>query len=118
MGIRSIERRLAAELCYEVVVQAVRDYLAESRRAGRLADPFEHLVVPIIRAGFYPPGLLSVKHLIIRREEGITGVESGEGSKNGAIYLPEDDFLIEAIMGLYSTMLRAAARRAAMKLQG
>ena len=69
MGIRSMERRLAPELCYEAVAEAVHAYVEESRQAGRLLWPHEHLVVPIIRAGYYPPGLLSVKHFISRRQQ-------------------------------------------------
>jgi hypothetical protein len=119
MGIRSIEKRLAAELCFEAVVQAVNDYLDECRRAGRYLPPHEHLVTPIIRAGFYPQGLLSIKHFI-SREEMTARAERRDGTgEGGKLHLPDADSLIEAIMYPFPTpRLRTANRRAAMNLNG
>ena len=119
MGIRSIEKRLAAELCFEAVVEAVDDYLDECRQAGRYLPPHEHLEMPIIRAGFYPPGLLDVKHFIFR-EEMIARAErrsaTGKGRKLG---LPDADSLIEAIMHPYPIVrLRTATHRKLLQLQG
>lgn len=115
MGIRSVEKRLAAELCFEAVVKAVNDYLDECRQAGRSLPPHEHLVTPIIRAGYFPPGLLSINHFIYReRAERRKG--TGEGKE---LSLPGADSLIERIMHPYPTnRLRTAVRRAAMKLSG
>jgi len=119
MGIRSIEKQLAAELCFEAVVEAVNDYLDECRQAGRYLPPHEHLVMPIIRAGFYPQGLLSIKHFISREEKAAWAErrdETGEGRK---LDLPSADSLIEMIMYPFPIVrLRAAIRRAAMKLSG
>ncbi len=119
MGIRSIEKQLAGELCFEAVVEAVNDYLDECRQAGRYLPPHEHLVMPIIRAGFYPPGLLSIKHFISREEkaaraEGRDG--TGEGRKLG---FPDADSLIEAIMHPYPiARLKTARHRKMLQLQG
>ncbi len=112
MGIRSIEKRLAAELCFEAVVEAVNDYLDECSQAGRYLPPHEHLVMPIIRAGFYPPGLLSIKHFISREKK----EAQGEGRK---LDLPSADSLIEAIMYPYPIVrLKTARHRKMLKLQG
>jgi hypothetical protein len=59
MGLRSIESNLAAELCYEAVTNVVRDYLDESREVGRYLYYYDNLVVPILRCGYQPPGLLN-----------------------------------------------------------
>jgi hypothetical protein len=116
MGLRSIERHLAAELCYEAVTNAVRDYLEESRKAGRYLYYYENLVVPIIRAGFYPPGLLDVKHFIFRQEE-VLHVEKKFANEEGAqIRLVAEGILIEEIMSPYPThRLRARLQREAME---
>ena len=115
MGIRSVEKRLAAELCFEAVVEAVNDYLDECRQAGQSLPPHEHLVTPIIRAGYFPPGLFSAKDLIYRERAQRRG-GTGEGKE---LSLPSADSLIEAIMHPYPTnRLRTAVRRAAMKLSG
>ena len=119
MGIRSIEKQLAAELCFEAVVEAVNDYLDECRQAGRYLPPHEHLVMPIIRAGFYPQGLFKITHFISRekmeaRAEGRDG--TGEGRK---LDLPDADSLIEAIMYPYPIVrLRTARHRKMLQLQG
>src|SRR5438132_4279503 len=90
MGIRGIERRLAAELCYEAVAEAVDDYLAESREAGRLLWPHEHLVLPIIRAGYYPPGLLGVKDFIFRHQDVARAERKHVGEEAGELSLPDE----------------------------
>jgi hypothetical protein len=114
MGIRSVEKRLAAELCFEAVVKAVNDYLDECRQAGQSLPPHEHLVTPIIRAGYFPPGLLSINHFIYR-ERAETRKGTGEGKE---LSLPSADSLIEGIMHPYPmNRLRTAFRRAA-KLSG
>lgn len=105
MGIRSIERRLAPELCYEAVVEAVHEYLGKSRDAGRLLPPHEHLVVPIIRAGYYPPGLLGVGDFISRQEPSVR-----RAAEEGEITWVDEDSLIEEIMAPYPTA-RLRARR-------
>ncbi len=119
MSIRSIEKRLAAELCFEAVVEAVNDYLDECSQAGRYLPPHEHLVMPIIRAGFYPPGLLSIKHFIYR-EEMIARAEMRDGTGRGReLDLPDADSLIEAIMYPYPIVrLKTATHRKMLKLQG
>ncbi len=119
MSIRSIEKQLAAELCFEAVVEAVNDYLDECRQAGRYLPPHEHLVMPIIRAGFYHPGLLGVKHFI-SREEMIARAEGRDGTGEGRkLALPDADPLIEAIMYPYPIVrLKTATHRKMLQLQG
>ncbi len=119
MGIRSIEKQLAAELCFEAVVEAVNNYLDECRLAGRYLRPHEHLVMPIIRAGFYPPGLLSIKHFI-SREEMIARVEKKNATGEGReLDFPSSDSLIEEIMRPYPIVrLRTARHRKMLQLQG
>ncbi len=119
MGIRSVEKQLAAELCFEAVVEAVNDYLDECTQVGRLLPPHEHLVIPIIRAGFYPPGLLSIKHFISREEEAARA-ERRDGTSIGTkLDLPSADSLIEAIMHPYPTArLRTARHRKILQLRG
>ena len=119
MSIRSIEKQLAAELCFEAVVEAVNDYLDECRQAGRYLPPHEHLVMPIIRAGFYPPGLLSIKHFISREREEAQA-EGRDGTREGRkLALPDADSLIEAIMYPYPIVrLKTATHRQMLKLQG
>ena len=117
MGIRGIERRLAAELCYEAVATVVHEYLEESRQAGRLLWPHDHLVVPIIRAGYYPPGLLGVKHFIYRHQDVARAERKHMGEEAGEPTLPDEDLLIEEIMWPYPTArLRARQRREATRL--
>ena len=117
MGIRGIERRLAAELCYEAVAEAVHDYLEESRQAGRLLWPHEHLVVPIIRAGYYPPGLLDVKDFIYRHQDVARAERKHMGEEAGELSVPDEGSLIEEIMWPYPTArLRARQRREATRL--
>jgi hypothetical protein len=118
MGIRSIEKRLAAELCFEAMVEAVNDYLDECRRAGRYLPPHEHLITPKVRAGFYPQGLLSIKHFI-SREEVTARAERRDGTGEGRLHLPGADSLIEAVMYPFPIVrLRAATHRKMLKLQG
>ncbi len=119
MGIRSIEKQMAAELCFEAVVEAVNDYLDDCRRASRYLPPHEHLVIPIIRAGFYPPGVLDVKHFIFR-EEMIARVERKNATGKGReLDFPSADSLIEEIMRPYPIVrLRTARHRKMLQLQG
>jgi len=117
MGIRGIERRLAAELCYEAVADAVDDYLEESRQAGRLLWPHEHLVLPIIRAGYHPPGLLGVKDFIFRHQDVARAERKHMGEEAGELSLPDEGSLIEWIMWPYPTArLRARQRREEARL--
>ena len=119
MGIRSIEKQLAAELCFEAVVEAVNDYLDECGQAGRYLPPHEHLVMPIIRAGFYPQGLLSIKHFI-SREKIEAQAERRDGTGAGRkLDFPSADSLIETIMHPYPLVrLRSASHRKMLQLQG
>jgi hypothetical protein len=57
MGLRSLERKLAPEICYQIVAEAVDEYLRRSGEAGHLLGPVENLKMPILRAGFQPAGL-------------------------------------------------------------
>lgn len=57
MGLRSLERRLATEVCYDIVAGRVDEYLRQSEEAGHLLNPVSNLEHPILRAGFHPPGL-------------------------------------------------------------
>ena len=119
MGIRSIEKQLAAELCFEAVVEAVNDYLDECGQAGRYLPPHDHLVMPIIRAGFYPQGLFKITHFIFR-EEMAARAEGRDGTGKGReLYFPSADSLIETIMYPYPTVrLRTARHRKMLQLQG
>ncbi len=68
MGLRSLERKLAPEICYQIVAEAVDEYLRRSREAGQLLGPVENLKMPILRAGFQPAGLHETVHeLALRR---------------------------------------------------
>ncbi len=119
MSIRSIEKQLAAELCFEAVVEAVNDYLDACRQAGRYLPPHEHLVMPIIRAGFYPQGLFKITH-IISREEKAARAETSDGiGKGRKLGFPSADSLIEEIMYPYPIVrLRTARHRKMLQLQG
>ena len=119
MGIRSVEKQLAAELCFEAVVEAVNEYLDECGQAGRYLPAHEHLVMPIIRAGFYPQGLFKIGHFILR-EEMIARVERKNATDKGReLDFASADSLIETIMYPYPTArLRTATHRKMLQLQG
>ncbi len=114
-----MEKQLAAELGFEAVVEAVNDYLDACRQAGRYLPPHDHLVMPIIRAGFYPQGLLSIKHFISREKQ-----EAQAEGRDGIgvvrkLDLPDADSLIEAIMYPYPIVrLKTATHRKMLQLQG
>ena len=110
MGLRSIERHLAPELCYEAVTTAVRDYLQESRKAGRYLYYYDNLVVPIKRAGYQPPGLLNVGDFIFRLEEVLSAEKKLASEEGRQIRLVNEGTLIEEIMKPYPTA-RLCARR-------
>ncbi len=119
MGIRSIEKQLAAELCFEAVVEAVNDYLDACRQAGRYLPPHEHLVMPIIRAGFYPSGLLSIKHFISREKMEAQAERRDGTGEVMKLDLPDADSLIEAIMYPYPIVrLKTATHRKMLQPQG
>lgn len=119
MGIRSIEKQMAAELCFEAVVEAVNDYLDDCRRASRYLPPHEHLVIPIIRAGFYPPGVLDVKHFIFREEMIARAERKNATGKGRELDFPSADSLIEEIMYPYPIVrLRTARHRKLLQFQG
>lgn len=65
-----MERRLATEICYEVVAEVVDEYLSRSREAKRLLNPFDHLKIPILREGFHPPGLHEAVQEVARLRPG------------------------------------------------
>ena len=88
MGIRSIEKQLAAELCFEAVVEAVNDYLDECRQARRYLPPHDHLVIPIIRAGFYTQGLFKIGHFIFREEKIARVDRKNATGKGGSLIFP------------------------------
>ncbi len=119
MGIRSVEKQLAAEVCFEAVVEAVNDYLDECGQAGRFLPPHEHLVMPIIRAGFYPQGLFKITHFIFREEMAARAERSDATGKGKKLDFPSADSLIEAIMYPYPIVrLKIATHRKMLKLQG
>jgi hypothetical protein len=116
MGLRSIERYLAPELCYEAVTRAVRDYLQESRKVGHYLYYYDNLVVPIIRAGYYPPGLLNDGDFIFRQEEVLRAEVKFANETGAQIRLVAEGILIEEIMSPYPThRLRARLQREAME---
>ena len=119
MGIRSIEKQLAAELCFEAVVEAVNDYLDECMQAGRYLPPHDHLVMPIIRAGFYPQGLFKITRFIFREEKAARAERSDATGKGRKLDFPSADSLIEEIMRPYPIVrLRTARHRKILQLQG
>jgi len=119
MGIRSIEKQLAAELCFEAVVEAVNDYLDQCGQAGRYLPPHEHLVMPIIRAGFYPQGLFKITHFISREEKAAWAERRNATGKRRKLDFPSADSLIEEIMYPYPIVrLRTARHRKMLQLQG
>ena len=119
MGIRSIEKQLAAELCFEAVVEAVNDYLDECGQAGRYLPPHDHLVMPIIRAGFYPQGLFKITHFIFREEMAARAERRNATGKGRKLDFPSADSLIEEIMYPYPIVrLRTARHRKLLQLQG
>ncbi len=119
MSIRSIEKRLAAELCFEAVVEAVNDYLDECRQAGRYLPPHEHLVMPIIRSGFYPQGLFKITQFISLEEKAAGAKRSDATGKGSKLDFPSADSLIETIMHPYPIVrLKTARHRKMLQLQG
>ncbi len=119
MGIRSIEKQLAAELCFEAVVEAVNDYLDGCRQAGRYLPPHDHLVMPIISAGFYPQGLFKITHFISREEKAAWAERRSAAGKGRKLDFPSADSLIEEIMYPYPILrLRTARHRKMLQLQG
>ena len=119
MGIRSIEKQLAAELCFEAVVEAVNDYLDECGQAGRYLPSHDHLVMPIIRAGFYPQGLSKITQFIFREERAARAERSDATGKERKLDFPSADSLIEEIMYPYPIVrLRTARHRKLLQLQG
>jgi hypothetical protein len=116
MGLRSIERHLAAELCYEAVTRVVRDYLEESRKAGYYPYYYDNLVVPIKRAGYHPPGLLNVRDFIAGQQEVLRAETRLANEEGRQIRLIDEGTLIEEIMKPYPTArLRARRYREAME---
>jgi hypothetical protein len=75
--------------------------------------------MPIIRAGFYPPGLLSIKHFIFREEMAARAERRDGTGKGRKLDLPDADSLIEEIMRPFPTArLKTATHRKMLKLQG
>src|ERR1700674_5752674 len=103
MGPRSIERLLAPELCYEAVTRVVHEYLEESREAGRYLNYYENLVVPIIRAGYHPPGLPNVDDFICRQGEVLRAEKKFANEEGRQACLVDAGVLIEEIMSPYPT---------------
>jgi hypothetical protein len=98
------------------VTRVVRDYLEESRQAGRYLYYYDHLVVPIIRAGYYPPGIHNVGDFICRQEEVLRAETRLANEEGRQIRLVDEGTLIEEIMSPYpTTRLRARRQREAME---
>ncbi len=116
MGIRSVETRLAPELCFEAVEATVEQYLSESQKEGRLLPPNSYLIFPMLRTGFHPPGLYNVVDLIGRHQESARAQAKGPGNEQDNELLPSADYLIEGIMSPYPfSRLRAYRHRARRK---
>ena len=115
MGLRGLERTLAAELCYEAVVRAVSEYLDECRAARRVLPALEYLIVPIIRQGCWPPRIMSTQEFIDRA---VTEARAEAGvDLSIEVILPDVDRFVEAIMEPYPIgRLRTAALRKARQL--
>src|SRR5712692_12004334 len=112
MGIRQLEKSLAAELCYEAVVRAVEDYLDDCEAAGRILPAHENLIGPILRTGFSPPGLIGIQGFVY--EEGRSNPQSHPQDAEVQPHLPDADRLIEKIMAPYPvSRLRKANQRSA-----
>jgi hypothetical protein len=110
MGLRNLERRLAMEVCYQVVADVVDEYLRQSREAGRLLNPIQHLKMPILKAGFQPPGLHEAAQGLAlrqpRRRARLTKdfkyeITPPEGDGEKPLRLPDADELIERIFSPY-----------------
>ena len=110
MGLRGVEKALAAELCYEVVVSAVSDYLDECRAARRKLPVLDYLIVPIIRQGCWPPRIMSAQQFI---DQAVTEARAEAGADaNIELSLPDVNRFVEAIMAPYPVgRLRTAALR-------
>ena len=115
MGLRGVEKALAAELCYEAVVRAVSEYLDECRAARRVLPALEYLIVPLIRQGYWPPKIMSAQQFIDRR---VTEARAEAGvDVRIEVILPDVDSFVEAIMAPYPIdRLRTAALRRARQL--
>jgi len=115
MGLRGVEKALAAELCYEAVVRAVSEYLDECRAARRVLPALEYLIVPVIRQGYWPPKIMSAQQFIDRAV-----TEARARARVGVkieLILPDVDRFVEAIMAPYPiSRLRTAALRKARQL--
>jgi len=101
VGLRWIEKRLAAELCFEAVEQTVEDYLIESRAAGERLPPRWNLVRRIAATGYLPPGLFTVIDLMERYRASTTADAVASNGEPGGLVLPDADYLIEGIMAPY-----------------
>ena len=124
MGLRSLERRLASEICYQVVAEVVDEYLRRSKEVGRLLNPVDGLKMPILREGFCPPGLhhavgeIALLRPRLRRRVRRLGdklevqtVPAAAESQERSCF-PDADKLIEKIFGPCPTeRLRTARRR-------
>src|SRR5439155_12181773 len=100
MGLRGVEKALAAELCYEAVVRAVSEYLDECRAARRVLPALEYLIVPIIRQGYWPPKIMSAQQFIDRAV-----TEARARARVGVkieLILPDVDGFVEVLMALYT----------------
>ncbi len=105
MGLRSLERRLATEICYDIVAEVVDEYLRQSREAGHLLNHVSHLKNPITRAGFYPPGLHQAAQDLVRQQRPRKHLEVESGppgpDQDQPLRFPDANKLIEDIFDPY-----------------
>lgn len=101
MGIRWLEKRLAAEMCFEAVESAVEEYLRDSRKVGKPLPVFRYLERRMAETGFHPPGLFNAVVLVERGTK--RAHEDAERADKRPIepILPNADYLIEGIMAPY-----------------
>ncbi|MFQ5792634.1 MAG: hypothetical protein ACE5JI_19350 [Acidobacteriota bacterium] len=93
------------------MAEVVDEYLRQSKEAGELLNPFDYLKMPILRAGFYPPGLhqavQEVAGLRLKPRRRVTDdvgfeVSPPASDTDDRPRWPDADELIELIFGTYS----------------
>ena len=118
MGIRWVERQLAAELCFQAVEGVVEEYLRESREAGEPLPAFSYLQLRISATGFHPPGMWNAVSLVENGTKWARERAERTGRRPDGPILPDAHSLIEGIMTPYPFReLRAYWRRVHRQLR-
>ncbi len=101
MGIRWLEKRLAAEMCFEAVESAVEEYLRDSREVGEPLPVFRYLERQLAATGFHPPGLFNAVVLVERGTKRAREDAERAAERPSEPVLANADYLIEGIMAPY-----------------